>query len=205
MADRPRSNQENFDLSEDEISPEHLDSQVQKAQEQLLSLKRQQELIERQKRELEELSRRQEQLQTGKTEMIEKLTRALVVIEREEFETQRRVEMLRGVKESFTLHLQYFESLDLKGIEGADVSRELTRALSALDDARADYNRTIPRIGSSETNDSEIGGDLGHAGYAHEGGGRDFAFWLKVGFGATLPLVIVGILIFIALLTAPHH
>jgi hypothetical protein len=190
MADRPRSNQENFDLSEDEISPEHLDSQVQKAHEQLLSLKRQQELIERQKRELEELSRRQEQLQTGKTEMIEKLTRALVVIEREEFETQRRAEMLRGVKESFSLHLQYFESLDLKGIEGADVSRELTRALSALDDARADYNRTIPRIGSSETNDAEIGGDLGHAGYANDGGSRDFTFWLKVGFGATLPLVI---------------
>jgi predicted DNA-binding transcriptional regulator YafY len=57
MAERSRSNQENFELSEDEVSPEHLDSQVQKAQEQLMSLKRQQEVIERQKRELEEYRR----------------------------------------------------------------------------------------------------------------------------------------------------
>ena len=48
-----------LELSEDEAnSPEHLDSQVQKAQEQLLQLKRQQEQIEKQKRELEELERR---------------------------------------------------------------------------------------------------------------------------------------------------
>ena len=71
MPDHPRSSQESFDLSEDEISPEHLDSQVQKAQEQLLSLKRQQETIERQKRELEEMSRKQDQLQVGRAEMID--------------------------------------------------------------------------------------------------------------------------------------
>ena len=61
----------------DDVSPEHLDTQVQKAQEQLLSLKRQQDSIERHKRELEELSLKQEQLQMGRTEMIEKFTRAL--------------------------------------------------------------------------------------------------------------------------------
>jgi hypothetical protein len=43
-----------LDLPEDQsASPEMLDSQVQRAQEQLLQLKRQQEQIEKQKRELE--------------------------------------------------------------------------------------------------------------------------------------------------------
>ena len=65
MSQPARYDQENLELPEEELSHEHLDSQVQKAQEQLLSLKRQQETIERQKRELEELSRRQEQLQGG--------------------------------------------------------------------------------------------------------------------------------------------
>lgn len=200
MADRSRPPQDNYELSEDEISPEHLDSQVQKAQEQLLSLKRQQDVIERQKRELEELSRRQEQLQTGRAEMIDKLTRALVIVEREEFETQRRAQMLSGIKESFTLHLQYFESLDLRGLEGHDLSKELTRALSALDDAKAEYSRTIPRIGSPEGDGTEIAGELGHSSYSHEAGARDFYYWLKSGFGFTLPLVVVGLLLFIALL-----
>src|SRR5437868_6056464 len=91
-----------LDLPEDEPLPgELLDAQVQKAQEQLVQLKRQQEQIEKQKRELEELSRRQEQLQQGKVEMVEKFTRSLVVLERETYDAEKRVEQLKAVHESF--------------------------------------------------------------------------------------------------------
>jgi len=82
---------------------------VQKAQEQLVQLKRQQEQIEKQKRELEELSKRQEQLNHGKTEMTEKFTRALVVLERETYEAQKRVEQLKGMHEAFSQHLNVIE------------------------------------------------------------------------------------------------
>jgi len=69
-----------LELSEEEaMSPELLDSQVQKAQEQLVQLRRQAELIEKQKRELEELSRRQEELERGRAEMTDKLSRSLVI------------------------------------------------------------------------------------------------------------------------------
>ncbi|MEK0446268.1 MAG: hypothetical protein RLZZ399_1589 [Verrucomicrobiota bacterium] len=203
MAERPRSTQESFELSEDEISPEHLDSQVQKAQEQLIALKRQQEHIERQKRDLEEMSRRQDQLQSGRAEMVEKFTRALVVIEREEFETQRRAEMLHNIRESFTQHLQYFETLDLKGVEGPELTRELTRALSALDDARTDYLRSIPRIGAPDADSVEAASEFG---YGHDRGShQDFVSWMKMGLGFTLPIVIVGLLIFFALLSGGHR
>jgi len=203
MADRPRSSQESFELSEDEISPEHLDSQVQRAQEQIIALKRQQEHIERQKRELEELSRRQEQLQIGRADMVEKFTRALVIIEREEFETQRRAEMLHSVRESFGQHLQYFESLDLKGVEGPDLTRELTRALSALDDARAEYTRAIPRIGSPDSDGTEVASEFGYG--PDRSGSQDFIYWLKAGLAFTLPVAVVGLLIFFALLSGSHH
>ena len=70
MADRTRSDDPYLELPEEDSLPgEHLDNQVQRAHEQLLSLKRQQETIEKQKRELEELSRRQEQLNAGKAEI----------------------------------------------------------------------------------------------------------------------------------------
>jgi len=63
MPEKIRPIEQMLDLNEEEpLAPEHLDSQVQKAQEQLLLLKRQQEQIEKQKRELEELSHRQEEL-----------------------------------------------------------------------------------------------------------------------------------------------
>ena len=77
---RSRTDEQFLDLAEDDsLSTEQLDNQVQKAQEQLIALKRAQETLEKQKRELEELSRRQEQLSQGKTEMMEKFTRAIVV------------------------------------------------------------------------------------------------------------------------------
>src|SRR3989440_10676824 len=110
MAEKIRPVEQMFELSGDEaVSAENLDSHVQKAQEQLLQLKRQQEQIEKQKRELEELSRRQEELERGRAEMSDKLTRSLVVLEREAYDTQKKLEQLRATRESFGQHLQWIE------------------------------------------------------------------------------------------------
>src|ERR1700682_1282157 len=99
MAERTRPIEQMLELSEEEaMSPEHLDSQVQKAHEQLLQLKRQQEQIEKQKRELEELSRRQEELERGRAEMTDKFSRSLVVLEREAYDTQRKLEQVRATR-----------------------------------------------------------------------------------------------------------
>src|SRR3954452_22204162 len=109
MPERIRPIEQMLELNEEAMSPEHLDSQVQKAQEQLLQLKRQQDQIEKQKRELEELSRRQEELERGRGEMMDKLTRSLVVLEREAYETQNRLEQLRATRDSFGQHLEVLE------------------------------------------------------------------------------------------------
>ncbi len=140
---------------EDAVTPELLDSQVQKAQEQLLQLRRQQEQIEKQKRELEELSRRQEELERGRAEMTDKLTRSLVVLEREAYETQNKLEQLRATRESFGQHLEILEGIDPKGWNPADLHRELSRALSTVDDARAEFSQQRSRLQAIATQDSE--------------------------------------------------
>src|SRR2546428_11420400 len=115
MPEKNRPLEQMLELSDDEaLSAEHLDSQVQKAQEQLLQLKRQQEQIEKQKRELEELSRRQEELERGRAEMSDKLTRALVVLEREGYNSQKKLEQIRATHESFTHHLQLLAAIEPK-------------------------------------------------------------------------------------------
>ena len=101
MPEKIRPIEQMLELSQEEpLSTEHLDNQVQKAQEQLLQLKRQQEQIEKQKRELEELSRRQEELEHGRAEMTDKLTRSLVILEREAYDSQKKLEQLRVTHES---------------------------------------------------------------------------------------------------------
>src|SRR3954453_9777658 len=146
MAEKIRPIEQMLELNEDDVSPEHLDSQVQRAQEALLSLKRQQEQIEKQKRELEELSRRQEELERGRAEMGDKLTRSLVILEREAYDTQKKLEAIRATRESFGQHLELIEAIDPKSWNPADLHKELSRALSTVDDARAEFSQQRSRL-----------------------------------------------------------
>ncbi len=190
-----------LELSEDEAnSTEHLDSQVQKAQEQLFLLKKQQEQIEKQKRELEELSRRQEELDRGRTEMNDKLTRSLVILEREAYDSQKKLEQIRATRESFEQHLGLLEAIDPKGWNPAELHKELSRALSMVDDARAEFSQQRSRLTASATDESgevalpEPGSDAGL------GGANSFVQWLQIGFAVTLPLIIFGVIALVVFL-----
>src|SRR3954463_13699975 len=194
MAERIRPIEQMLELSEDEaMSPEHLDSQVQKAQEQLQQLKRQAEVIEKQKRELEELSRRQEELERGRAEMTDKLSRSLVILEREGYDSQKKLEQIRATHESFTQHLQLLEGIDPKSWNSTELPKELSRALSTVDDARTEFSQQRSRLEAGNGDSSEM--DLpditsGTGGLT----GRTFAQWVQIGLAVTLPLIIFGII-----------
>jgi cell division protein FtsB len=195
MAERTRPIEQMLELSEeDAMSPEHLDSQVQKAQEQLLQLKRQQEQIEKQKRELEELSRRQEELERGRAEMLDKLSRSLVILEREGYDSQKKLEQIRATHESFTQHLQLLEAIEPKTWNPAELPKELSRALSTVDDARTEFSQQRSRLEAGNDNQStDLDLPEATSGLSGLGGTRTFAQWLQIGFAVTLPLIIFGV------------
>ena len=181
---------------EEPLSPEHLDSQVKKAQDQLLHLKRQQEQIEKQKRELEELSRKQEELERGRADMTDKLTRSLVVLEREAYDAQKRLEQLRAMRESFGQHLELIEAIDPKSWNPADLHKELSRALSTVESARGEFSQQRSRLqaagGGGDEALPEAAPDV--ADLLNEG--TDFGRWIKIGLAFSLPFIVFG---FIAL------
>ena len=184
-----------LDLPEgDPLSTEHLDEKVQQAEQQEQSLKRQLEAIEKQKREFAELSRRQELLITGRNDLADKLTRALVVIEREMMEASKRLEMLQTMDTAFHQHLETIEAINPKLWDESDISKELTRAMASVDDARGDYSRSFPRVGAmpepaAGTSASEPGFTADYSG----GDAKDFIGWLKIGFAFSLPLIVLGL------------
>ncbi|MEY2507545.1 MAG: hypothetical protein QOH01_1874 [Verrucomicrobiota bacterium] len=194
MPDRIRPIEQMLELSEEEpMSPELLDTQVQRAQEQLLHLRRQAEQIEKQKRELEELSRRQEELERGRAEMTDKLSRSLVILEREGYDSQKKLEQIRATHESFTQHLQLLEGIDPKSWNPAELPKELSRALSTVDDARTEFSQQRSRLEASGGDSNEM--DLpdiasGSAGLS----GKSFGQWVQIGFAVSLPLIAFGIL-----------
>jgi len=205
MSERIRPVEQMLELNEeDTVSTEHLDSQVQRAQEQLLQLKRQQEQIEKQKRELEELSRRQEELERGRKEMTDKLTRSLVILEREAYDAQKRVEQLRATRESFAQHLEVLEGIDPRTWNPADLNKELSRALSTVDDARTEYNQQRSRL--QATADESEAAPLPETSVGFESNGMTHSFgqWLQIGLAFTLPLIIFGVIaLFIFLWLSP--
>jgi len=193
MAEKPRPIEQMLELTEEEPSGEHLDDQVQKAQEQLLQLKRQQEHIEKQKRELEELSRRQDELEQGRGEMTDKLTRALVVLEREAYNAQSRLEQIRVARESFAQHLELVEAIDPRNWNPSDLHKELSRALSTVDDARTEYNEHRSRLQAGGGNGEQSLPDTTPGVYANNDG-RSFSEWLQIGLALSLPLIIFGVI-----------
>ncbi|HXX42880.1 MAG TPA: hypothetical protein VEI58_11530 [Chthoniobacterales bacterium] len=194
MPEKIRPIEQMLELNEEEpLSAEHLDSQVQKAQEQLLQLKRQQEQIEKQKRELEELSRRQEELDRGRADMTDKLSRSLVVLEREAYDAQKRLEQLRATRESFGQHLELIEAIDPKSWNPADLHKELSRALSTVESARSEFTQQRSRLqATGDIEDDqvlpEVAPEVGNLG------GRSFSQWLKIGFAFSLPLIVFGLI-----------
>jgi DNA repair exonuclease SbcCD ATPase subunit len=193
MAEKPRSIEQMLELTEEVPSGEHLDDQVQKAQEQLLQLKRQQEHIEKQKRELEELSRRQDELEQGRGEMTDKLTRALVVLEREAYNAQSRLEQIRVARESFAQHLELVEAIDPRNWDPSDLHKELSRALSTVDDARTEYNEHRSRLQAGGGNGEQSLPDTPPGAY-ESNNGRSFSEWVQIGLALSLPLIIFGVI-----------
>lgn len=180
-----------LDLEED--NPEDLGEEVQKTNTELEKLKRQLEDIEKQKLRLEELKRRQDELENGRNDMADKLTRSLVVVQREAEEAQKRLEQLNAIHNSFTQHLRYIESINPKLWGANELPKELSKALSAVEDARADYTKAQARISVDVPVEAPAAAAAydDEYGYAEE---RGFLYWLKNGVAFTLPLWLLGLI-----------
>jgi len=197
-------------LDLEESAAEDLGEEVQKTNTELEKLKRQLEDIEKQKVRLEELKRRQDELDTGRTDMIDKFTRSLVTVQRETEETQRRLEQLHVIHNSFTEHLRYIESINAKAWGANELPKELSKALSAVEDARAEYIKAQAKI-AIESPAEAASASAGGAGYEQEYGYAEdhgFLYWLKAGTAFTLPLLIllaIGIAVYIWSLPSGAH
>ena len=144
----------------DTSSANEINIKVQRVEEQLLDLKRQQEEIERQKKELDELSRKQREFDEGRRDIVEKLTRGLVLLEREEFEVKRELEQIKIVRDSFAEHLGQTENLNPADWSSEELPTELTKALARVDQAKAIYSQSRARLMALRQSEEAQGEDI---------------------------------------------
>jgi chromosome segregation ATPase len=166
-------------------SKEELERDLQQKREQLLLLRRQQEELERQKTDLEDLRRKHEEYARGRQEMIEQLTRALVLLDREQVEAQRRVELCISTRQQFREALEQLQQIRDEEWTSANVRTELSRALGILDNTRAELQRAAARLEC--LNPKQLAAET-----TKDTASAEFARYVRLGLAASLPLIIVG-------------
>lgn len=203
-----------------------LEERVQNTQQRLAQLRQEAEALEQEKRQFEELSRQQKEFMQGRSEMGEKLTRALAHLDRETYEAQRRVEQLLVIKDTFNHHLDVIDSLNPEQWNPHDLRQDLGQALGMIGEAREEYVKGSSRIhllttGSTQGNGTPPGpahdpaaatavlstrpaATTGPASGAVPDGWplalnkETFRFWVFCGMGFTVPLAATALVLFTA-------
>src|SRR2546430_1811345 len=119
---------------------EEVDSKVVEAQQKLAELKHAQEELERERASLEEIRRRQMEFHTGRQEMIQNLTRGLGLLEEAEFAARRDAEQMARTVTEFRDGLAKIQAIHEEAWTTASFNQELTRALTAIENARMEWN-----------------------------------------------------------------
>jgi len=183
---------------------DEVDRKVVEAQQKLAELKRAQENLERERSSLEELRRRQSEFQTGRQEMIHNLTRGLGLLEEAEFNTRREAEQMVKTIADFRDALTKIETVRDETWTKENFSTELTRALTAIENARMEWNTArlkLPALSPEALKKTEV--ESAPAPAASPLTSLSFGELCKIGLAMTWPLVLVGLValgVFIAIL-----
>jgi hypothetical protein len=186
-----------------------LNLKVQRAQEQLLEIKRQQEEIEKQKRDLEELKRKQTEFDEGRADIFERLTRGMVILERQEFESKRELEQIRLVRENFGEQLNHINTLNPNDWTDEERNAELTKALARIDQARAVHNQARAQLSALRTVDdgekaaeaADIESPMANSIFTNE---KTVSQMMRDGFAYAFPAFILACLL-LAIYMVAHH
>jgi hypothetical protein len=171
---------------------EEVDSRVVEAQQKLTELKRAQEELERERTGLEETRRRQMEFQTGREEMVRDLTRGLGLLEEAEFTARRDAEQMARVLGEFRDALSKIGAVHEETWTKDNFNVELTRALTAIENARMEWNAARLKF-PVLSGENQSRGDAAAAARAPERsfpGDRSFTQLCKIGLALTWPVVL---------------
>ena len=181
---------------------EEVDSRVAEAQQKLAELKREQEELERQRAALEETRRRQMEFQTGRQETLQNLTRGVGLLEEAEFSARRDAEQMAKALVDLRDALSKLAAIHEEGWTKDNFSMELTRALTALENARMEWNAARLKfpILSNPPQDGSAGAADAAAPRTSLLGTHSFGELCRIGFALTWPLAAVALVALAALL-----
>ena len=175
---------------------EEVDSKVVEAHQKLAELKRAQEDLERERAALEETRRRRMEFETGRQELVHNLTRGLGLLEEAEFNSRRDAEQMAKALTDLREALHKIEAIKEDSWNKDNFGVELTRALTAVENARMEWNSARLKfpVLSGENSNAARPGSPARAPEAYPFANRSFGHWCKLGLALTWPIVLVVLL-----------
>lgn len=173
---------------------EEVDVKAAEAQQKLIELKRAQEALERQRSELEETRRRQSEFQTGRQEMLQNLERGIGLLEEAEFSARQEAELTNKGVEGLRDAMEKVEAIQEDSWAGDSFHKELTRALTTLENARMEWNTCrlkfpilsgkVPTSADGKSGGAELRSPLAEMSLMRA---------CKLGLALTWPIALVGL------------
>ncbi|MCX6924995.1 MAG: hypothetical protein NT154_17545 [Verrucomicrobia bacterium] len=181
---------------------EEVDSRVAEAQQKLAELKRAQEELERQRAGLEETRRRQLEFQTGRQETIQNLTRGVGLLEEAEFSARRDAEQMAKALVDLRDALSKIEAIHEESWTKDNFTMELTRGLTALENARMEWNSARLKFPVLSNSPQEVGMSARSLAASQSSllAGHSFGELCRIGLALTWPLAVVALVALGALL-----
>ena len=181
---------------------EELDTKVTDMHQKLAELKRTQQDLERERASLEDIRRRQVEFTTGRQEMIQNLTRGVGLLEEAEFAARRDAEQMAKALAGLREALEKVQSIHEESWSRDNLNVELTRATTAVDNARMEWNAARLKFEVLNGPAAQEAGALEQAPTTLSDALRErsYAQWCKLGLALTWPLALAGLGIFIILL-----
>jgi hypothetical protein len=174
-------------------SREEVDSKVAEAQQKLTELKRAQEELERERSALEEVRRRQMEFQNGRQEIIQDLTRGLGLLQEAEFTARRDAEQMAKALADLGDALKKVQGVHEEAWTKETFSIELTKALTAIENARMEWNSArlkFPLLSGAAAEAKKPEAQTPVSPLA----GKDFSELCKLGLALTWPLAVIALL-----------
>ncbi|MEI6534331.1 MAG: hypothetical protein WCN98_03245 [Verrucomicrobiaceae bacterium] len=166
---------------------------LKRKQEELLKLRQKLERTERETNQLETQRRKEERFATGRREMTEKLSRALVRLERELYNNQKAVEEIASARDLYQRHLDVLQAVHPEAWQRANLDAELERAIGAIEDSEDVFGKTSRRLASVLPGEADALEAESRSAFP-----TDFKSWLIFGFAFTLPLAVIILIALIA-------
>jgi len=181
---------------------EELETKVSEAQSRIAELKRAQDQLERERVALEDARRRRAEFARGRAEMVEHLTRGIGLLEKAEGDARRTAEQLTKTLTGFRETLAQVQSVREEAWTQENWNAELTRALTAVENARMEWNAgrlKWPVLNGTEHSPADHAARGDAPSERRDFGAQKFGTLCKVGLALTWPVAVAVLLAVLSL------